>query len=813
MWLLQLLLLINLSTAESDVEVGQIEPVDQVVPLERPCNPLVNREWTPIPHDPHRFLFCHPIRRVFVEEACRKEMGVRKLFNPLTQRCVLPSTTTETPTTTTQLSTTKSNVTQRRHPIYSRYGIVGSELLGQKLRLSRPLAEVESDRSSRLLNSMNLECPIGRLPKRQSNSLEPVTCNSNDSRACGSSEEFRCTFENATTDHGVCCQRLPIGLTKCPPQMTPLVEADSTVRACGKKPGLCRAVGSVCVFDESTGDFHCCVPEPPNGWEIESNERPTTAINVLYVGGAQKRPTRFQKPRISNSNAPEEEDGCPRGESAFYDLRTGSPLQCNAELIKEWQIGPSVCPYGFYCRASRSKGAQCCGSNGGFCPLNSAILTSPTNGKRVTCSRQGTGCPEGYFCDLRTHTCCALEPLTAKCPYGLAAYQTDGRARRCKLTPCPDGYECSNRYNESFCCPTAERVCTMKQNDGLHCPSSTPERLFYYDAETGECRPFNFSGCSGSDNRFKTYELCETFCHLTNICPLGAPLRRADGQLITCNDGRSCGQNFTCHSTYRGKFCCQLSESSVCPVNTKSYVSKGKPMECQEDRECPSFFRCVRDQRYLNGYCCSGLEPARQVETKKLPTDLNVCTDGQQPLRTPDKEIQICLFDDLYGCPNAYECQLNSYYGRYQCCPTKNSTAVIEMAICPVGMNPQFHPTTREPVSCEPEEEWQSGCPPFSKCEYSHGYRKHICCEPDNLKTLLEMTKKTSPFLWKGIRPAQFGCIQSYSCMIVDPNTRCIDWVCHCTNGLVAFKGACVKECPTGYLDSSGLCIRLKPDN
>ncbi|XP_046636064.1 actinia tenebrosa protease inhibitors-like [Daphnia pulicaria] len=43
-----------------------------------------------------------------------------------------------------------------------------------------------------------------------------------------------------------------------------------------------------------------------------------------------------------------------------------------------------------------------------------------------------------------------------------------------------------------------------------NCRSSIPS--FYYDATTGVCRPFNFSGCDGNSNNFGSVKSCERAC-------------------------------------------------------------------------------------------------------------------------------------------------------------------------------------------------------------------------------------------------------------------------------------------------------------
>ena len=50
-----------------------------------------------------------------------------------------------------------------------------------------------------------------------------------------------------------------------------------------------------------------------------------------------------------------------------------------------------------------------------------------------------------------------------------------------------------------------------------NCRSSIPS--FYYDATTGVCRPFNFSGCDGNSNNFGSVESCERACMDPDFIP------------------------------------------------------------------------------------------------------------------------------------------------------------------------------------------------------------------------------------------------------------------------------------------------------
>ena len=39
---------------------------------------------------------------------------------------------------------------------------------------------------------------------------------------------------------------------------------------------------------------------------------------------------------------------------------------------------------------------------------------------------------------------------------------------------------------------------------------------WYYDTQSFQCRPFEYTGCRGNNNRFDTEEICR--CHCTGAC-------------------------------------------------------------------------------------------------------------------------------------------------------------------------------------------------------------------------------------------------------------------------------------------------------
>lgn len=53
------------------------------------------------------------------------------------------------------------------------------------------------------------------------------------------------------------------------------------------------------------------------------------------------------------------------------------------------------------------------------------------------------------------------------------------------------------------------------------CRASIPS--YFFDMQTGQCTPFNYGGCGGNDNRFKSYHECDFKCNRIEQAPLTRP--------------------------------------------------------------------------------------------------------------------------------------------------------------------------------------------------------------------------------------------------------------------------------------------------
>ena len=54
-----------------------------------------------------------------------------------------------------------------------------------------------------------------------------------------------------------------------------------------------------------------------------------------------------------------------------------------------------------------------------------------------------------------------------------------------------------------------DQICSLEVSPG---DCSGLEIRYYYDIETEDCQPFNFTGCGANQNNFKTLEACLDLC-------------------------------------------------------------------------------------------------------------------------------------------------------------------------------------------------------------------------------------------------------------------------------------------------------------
>ncbi|XP_044730136.1 papilin isoform X2 [Chrysoperla carnea] len=126
-----------------------------------------------------------------------------------------------------------------------------------------------------------------------------------------------------------------------------------------------------------------------------------------------------------------------------------------------------------------------------------------------------------------------------------------------------------------------EVLCTMPLAQG-NCGGGY--KRWFYDDERGNCIPFIYTGCSGNENRFRSFEDCINYC--VNFTQVNAPT-----QVLT-TESPCRAQTAHC-------------ESLKCPYGVERRIDEIGCEECLcydpcREQVCPSGSRCVVDLKYEN---------------------------------------------------------------------------------------------------------------------------------------------------------------------------------------------------------------------
>ncbi|MFH4983825.1 hypothetical protein AB6A40_010534 [Gnathostoma spinigerum] len=133
-----------------------------------------------------------------------------------------------------------------------------------------------------------------------------------------------------------------------------------------------------------------------------------------------------------------------------------------------------------------------------------------------------------------------------QCKYGTALKIGDTMTKCDSDSDCPSSYQCQLDVN--MCCPRAQTICALPLKLG-NCKQNILR--FWYNAITRECEAFDYSGCNGNDNNFRSISDCLLTCG--NIqsapqCPKGEAFKDHYGKFHTCSHTQNkCPENSECY--------------------------------------------------------------------------------------------------------------------------------------------------------------------------------------------------------------------------------------------------------------------------
>ncbi|KAK0396230.1 hypothetical protein QR680_001632 [Steinernema hermaphroditum] len=470
------------------------------------------------------------------------------------------------------------------------------------------------------------------------------------------------------------------------------------------------------------------------------------------------------------------------------------------------------------------------------CTLSCSHVLCPAgrpkmNGGNIYKCSEHTRCDEGYVCTRASmgqrdvNVCCPkpellcedrIEPA-AECIDGQIRYKYDSNNNKCIRISNAGCLSTDSSFASRAEC---DRLCVSSENQ---CPDDMQpfiddvhKRVLTCSQEYESC-PTGYTCILGKNGHY-------SYCCADERCPKDKmPLLSSSGEKVICSPGPfglfdGCPTDYDCYKVATGRqLCCPREKTKdVCRYPSRPFIHTmdGKPMICNEKySRCPFGYICIENKDYEEHFCCSDFgQITKPEETTSSPTTLSTrpsseshrCEDGSAPL-SDEYGARRCNPRLSFSCPEGYLCEYSDKSEQAFCCRSTNYITdrfFDSKSACPMGMAVRPHPTTNQPIVCQPEV--PNYCPRHSQCEYSSLYWQHICCISLSAQEFYDIPNDfpNSKVMYPGDR----GCQHNVQCERGDPNSKCHNWFCICP-GLLIHNNRCVNYCPSGYVESGGKCV------
>uniref|UniRef100_A0A183BM22 Kunitz/Bovine pancreatic trypsin inhibitor domain protein n=1 Tax=Globodera pallida TaxID=36090 RepID=A0A183BM22_GLOPA len=312
---------------------------------------------------------------------------------------------------------------------------------------------------------------------------------------------------------------------------------------------------------------------------------------------------------------------------------------------------------------------QCCPTFMHICSRNGAVPTEVYN--------TAGGLPTEYFdVGVPDVLCSAGEPLK----------DTSGE-RNMECSPsgsgsnsCPSTHSCEATTGSTtfggICCPKPQYVCKLPREQG-NC--GTYSNRWWFNAKTGNCEEFIYSGCQGNANNFESYKECQDYCRDAKSepqCIQGTALTDSSSNFIICGGAgasaiaSTCPANYYCYYDGTTYGCCPT-QAYTCSLPAKGGAVCG-----------PSVTRWFYDstQRACQTFSFNGCDGnsnnfATQQDCKDY-CRVESCPDGGEVWKEPNGAVRPCTTNRQ--CPSTHYCTPVTvfsgtvYQTKSLCCPSKN---------------------------------------------------------------------------------------------------------------------------------------------
>ncbi|KRZ23736.1 Uncharacterized protein T4B_11582 [Trichinella pseudospiralis] len=621
-----------------------------------------------------------------------------------------------------------------------------------------------------------------------------------------------CQVKDAKRGSGICCQeyvKMPRArkIVSHFAEMLCPMNSSSLVVSAKKKPLQCNLdsmfacpTNFTCSFPDKSATSGLCCFIPNSGLMCPGDLKPPVEKSNVKSCSPLKDSSCDQSNEICYFNqiygnyycCPNVFSGCPPHAPNAVHYENGTAMKCD-------NVGDQfTCPENSFCHQSPFATTGVCCSEQETCPDGRKALTDD-NGSLIECNQT---CPIGHICIPRR-----------QCDHGRALINPKGELIKCSsINSCPDGYTCTDKRGEKFCCPSAGYFCNQPVNPGKSCTGGKVSKKFYFDPVERICKAFNYFGCNGNDNRFNTIGECESWCDLSAVCSHGLPIRESR-ETRNCSAEKSCPSGYKCVSVTNGEnFCCpdrsKLKENIQFHFNYCDTVKDlvcNMPLNpgfsCSSVEQSEMFFYHFSSKACLKFKyegCGGNLNRFHTLQSCQSFCLSMLCPVGN-PLST-NGEVKHCKTD--HECPSEYSCVLET--GRLSAPNQSNKVKlavylsfdfdmtlraivasslplqdVLEMKtifitnrlantelLCPAGSTAFINSATSQPLQCAENAEI---CPPGFKCYNNIQNGKSICCS-----ALTKCLSGLEPYKVKeNIRPLKCipgrfgffdGCPNKYEC-------------------------------------------------
>ncbi|KAF1750626.1 hypothetical protein GCK72_017177 [Caenorhabditis remanei] len=282
-------------------------------------------------------------------------------------------------------------------------------------------------------------------------------------------------------------------------------------------------------------------------------------------------------------------------------------VQCNLESC--YCVTPHTASIAQGTRTNSSKTVPNCGTCITYLQKLFANGNPPKNSFVPECDVD-KGDFEPVQCDSAKNQCYCVSTNTGKEIFGSRKPLSNTTEMECSI-----GIDTSNKTSINHTPPYPNPWCTTNRDAGHTCSQNKTSIRYWFDPEAFHCFRFEYKGCGGNRNNYKTSGECLKDCVAANYssCAMQSePARRENGELYKCSESYGCPQGYSCYMGVLFGMCCDdkitnryhAALEPKCQNNMDGKREYSGPLigKSCSDNFCPSNFTCESNE--LFAHCC-----------------------------------------------------------------------------------------------------------------------------------------------------------------------------------------------------------------